>query len=217
MSDIDDRHLPARKPKEILARLFLEVTGESPKTVLDVGCAHGRYVSFYARKTGAQGVGIDVDKDAIEIARKLAEDTSVKFIVADGTDLPSEITERRFDLILLVGSRVSDYGLFSPAKVLENIDSYRALLTEGGRLILKENTDFSGRIESSIGWHYKTSAEIDGLLSRDDEIFFFRGLNYFNPKILAMPIIRSAVSFLTRNFCKFFNRQCSFVIIMRSS
>lgn len=215
MPDIDDRSLPPREPKERLARLFLKLLDQQPKKILDIGCAHGRYVSFYAREFGAEGIGIDVDENAITVARELVEDTSVCFMVADGTNLPPEITEQRFDLILLVGSRVSDYGLFSPEKVMKNIDSYLSLLTDDGTLVLKENTDFSGRIEPTIGWHFKASEEIDELLLRGGKIFYFWGLSRSNSMFTTMPIIRGAASFLVKHICRILSRQCSFVITMR--
>lgn len=215
MLDIDDQSLPSREPKERQAKLFLELLGRRPKKILDIGCAHGRYVSFYARELGAEGIGIDVDEKAIAVARRLAQDTSVRFLVADGTNLPTEITEQRFDLILLVGSRVSDYGCFPPAKVMKNIDDYLSLLTDDGTLVLKENTDFSGRIEPTIGWHFKTQKEIEDILGIGGRIFYFRGLNRYKTTLIAMPIFRGVTSFLVKHICRILGRRCSFVITLR--
>jgi len=56
-----------------------EVT--SKDTVYDLGCGDGRVVITAAKKYGAHGVGIDIDKDRIDESRRNAKDAGVTSLV----------------------------------------------------------------------------------------------------------------------------------------
>ncbi len=76
-------------PQPIVDRM-LEVASVSDKDVLyDIGCGDGRIVITAARRYGARGVGIDIDKAMIEESDRNAKsagvERQVKFICMDAT------------------------------------------------------------------------------------------------------------------------------------
>jgi hypothetical protein len=76
-------------PSVVLDRM-LELARVSRKDVLyDIGCGDGRIVIAAARKYGAAGVGIDIDKGMVETSNKNARiagvERYVKFICMDAT------------------------------------------------------------------------------------------------------------------------------------
>jgi SAM-dependent methyltransferase len=76
-------------PQPVVDRM-LEIASVSGKDVLyDIGCGDGRIVITAARRYGARGVGIDIDKAMIEESERDAESAGVKrqvkFICMDAT------------------------------------------------------------------------------------------------------------------------------------
>jgi precorrin-6B methylase 2 len=76
-------------PQPVVDRM-LEIASVSGKDVLyDIGCGDGRIVITAARRYGARGVGIDIDKAMIEESERDAEsagvERQVKFICMDAT------------------------------------------------------------------------------------------------------------------------------------
>jgi hypothetical protein len=76
-------------PQPVVDRM-LELAGVTGKDVLfDIGCGDGRIVITAARRYGARGVGIDIDKAMIESSERNAKaagvERQVKFICMDAT------------------------------------------------------------------------------------------------------------------------------------
>jgi hypothetical protein len=76
-------------PQPVVDRM-LELAGVTGKDVLfDIGCGDGRIVITAARRYGARGVGIDIDKAMIEASERNAKaagvERQVKFIGMDAT------------------------------------------------------------------------------------------------------------------------------------
>ncbi|MYD43472.1 MAG: class I SAM-dependent methyltransferase [Gammaproteobacteria bacterium] len=96
------------------------------KTAMDVACGTGRNARFLAA-AGVDVIGVDIAKEAIVLARGLAQELSnIKFIVADLDEgLPIQKT---FDLIVLV--RFVDMDL------LRKLPDH---LKPGGKLIVEEH------------------------------------------------------------------------------
>ena len=72
---------------------FLERVGVEPgRRCLDVGCGDGQVSLELARRVGPSGrvVGVDIDEDALEIARRSAEEAGVQaeFARAEATEPP---------------------------------------------------------------------------------------------------------------------------------
>lgn len=121
MAGLSDRILPekAKKDWNRLAEDYEAFRGESGtyneiveipamlsligdvknKTVLDAGCGHG-YYSIFLEKKGATVTGIDIFEKMIELAKKNAEEASIKchFFVCDMQDL-SMFKSNMFDLV----------------------------------------------------------------------------------------------------------------------
>ncbi|HOW84650.1 MAG TPA: methyltransferase domain-containing protein [Candidatus Aminicenantes bacterium] len=76
-------------PQAVVDRM-LELAGVTDKDVLyDIGCGDGRIVITAARRYGARGVGIDIDKSQIEASERNAAaagvERQVKFVDMDAT------------------------------------------------------------------------------------------------------------------------------------
>ena len=88
-----------RVGRQILAVLedHLKSTGLGTRRVLDVGCSSGIITSFLAEVCGSI-VGVDIDTEALRLAREGADKTNLDFMLASGSDLdfPSE----SFDIVI---------------------------------------------------------------------------------------------------------------------
>jgi len=103
------------RPNRITLALSM-VEGES---VLDLGCHIAFYSNFLARK-GHKVVGADVDKDALEIARKKFSHPNLEIIETDGKKL--DLEDNTFNCALLL-------------EVLEHSRDPRGLVQEIHRVI----------------------------------------------------------------------------------
>jgi ubiquinone/menaquinone biosynthesis C-methylase UbiE len=84
--------------KELLA--FARLDGKND--FLEVGCGNGVVSRYLADKYKANVVGIDVDKEQIELAEKgIGDVANIRFFEADATRLPFE--DASFDLVLSFG------------------------------------------------------------------------------------------------------------------
>ena len=95
--------------------------------VLDIGCSSGNLGLVLERVRGCRVLGVDIDRDAVAIARS----KGIEAIVADLTQEPAAgvVGERRFDVIILAD--VLEH-LVSPARILAPV---AALLNPGGRVL----------------------------------------------------------------------------------
>ncbi|EQD32065.1 Methyltransferase type 11, partial [mine drainage metagenome] len=95
--------------------------------VLDIGCSSGNLGLVLERLRGCRVLGIDIDRDAVAVARA----QGLEAIVADLTREPAAVVvgERRFDVIILAD--VLEH-LVSPASILAPVG---ALLNPGGRVL----------------------------------------------------------------------------------
>jgi len=81
-----------------------EVT--SKDTVYDLGCGDGRVVITAAKKYGARGVGIDIDKERIDESRRNARDAGVSSLVRfeRGDILAADVSPATVVMLYLVSS-----------------------------------------------------------------------------------------------------------------
>lgn len=114
--------------KEFLARNGGRLAGVS---TLDIGCGTGEFVNEL-KKRGAVACGVDIDREAISIAKKF-------FAAENYHNLPAE------DFLKAYGS--SKYGLITLFEVFEHIDkpmvilrAAREMLIENGKLCLSTPT-----------------------------------------------------------------------------
>ena len=100
-------------------RITLALSMVEGERVLDLGCHIAFYSNFLARK-GHKVVGADVDKDALEIARKKFSHPNLEIIETDGKKL--DLEDNTFDCALLL-------------EVLEHSQDPRGLVQEIHRVI----------------------------------------------------------------------------------
>ena len=81
-------------PQDVVDRMLALAEVTSKDTVYDLGCGDGRVVITAAKKYGARGVGIDIDKERIDESRRNARDAGVSSLV-------------RFDRADVLGADVS--------------------------------------------------------------------------------------------------------------
>jgi sterol 24-C-methyltransferase len=94
--------------------------------VLDIGCGRGRVAQHVASHTGANVLGINIDLDQLESAKKFAKgrglENQCQFKMADLNDLPLPFSDNTFDGIYQI-------QVFSLSKNLESLfkEIYRVL------------------------------------------------------------------------------------------
>lgn len=81
------------------------------KTVLDVACGSG-YGTKLLAKTSKNVIGIDIDKDTIEFAKKNYGAKNIDYLVGDCTDMPLE--DASFDAVVTFETieHIKDYNKF---------------------------------------------------------------------------------------------------------
>lgn len=99
--------------------------------ILDAGCGPGRVGGELANR-GHQVVGVDVDSELIEAARR--DHPGVQWLVGDlaELDLPAQGIEDPFDIIVCAGNVMTFLAPGTAPKVLERLGAH---LADGGRLV----------------------------------------------------------------------------------
>ena len=125
---VEDRYIMNRESK---ARKICSVLEDyykkmplSNATVLDIGCSIGAIAQYISRKTG-KVTGIDVDREAVEYAKKRwADIANLEFYAADCLKIP--FADNSFDIVVCNGV----YEHVTMPKLL--IDQIYRLLRPGG-------------------------------------------------------------------------------------
>jgi len=103
VSRLLDRHFR----KDIYQRLdwVMETCGDvRGKTICDIGCGSGRFVTEFAKRGAARVTGVDVAPEMLKLARKLVEEDGVaarcEFFASDVLDWK---TDSKFDITIAIG------------------------------------------------------------------------------------------------------------------
>ena len=93
---------PPTTTSRILARKVLKVLSKRGKSLLlDVGCSHGAF-SFEMARKGYAVVGIDVNRESVEVGRKIQRCLGLKDVVFHHMDiLSNDFPEKQFDVIMM--------------------------------------------------------------------------------------------------------------------
>ena len=93
------------------AERMLRLVGAAPgQSYLDFGCGNGAAAIHLASKLSLKVTGIDVDPEQIEAARARSEETAkVRFLTADGTELPFDDNEFDFVATHMVTHHIPDW------------------------------------------------------------------------------------------------------------
>ena len=93
-------------PQDVVDRMLEVAQVTNKDTVFDLGCGDGRIVITAAKKFGARGVGIDIDKDRISESRRNARDGGVASLVRfeQGDILNADVSTATVVTLYLVSS-----------------------------------------------------------------------------------------------------------------
>ncbi len=144
-TDLFDPSKPLPYPAIENALAWLSVSS----SVVDFGCGNGKAL-FRCLYLGAEkGLGIDISREAVSLARRVAEKYSLKDrcqILCGDVSVLSRICERFEGGILfnIIDNLTPDDGR-------ETLTRMRALLTPGGKLLLKLNQYMSPESLESVG------------------------------------------------------------------
>ena len=93
-------------PQDVVDRMLEVAQVTNKDTVFDLGCGDGRVVITAAKKYGARGVGIDIDKDRISESKRNARDAGVASLVRfeQGDILNADVSTATVVTLYLVSS-----------------------------------------------------------------------------------------------------------------
>ncbi len=93
-------------PQDVVERMLNVAQVTSQDTVFDLGSGDGRVVITAAKKYGAHGVGIDIDRDRIAESRRNARDAGVTSLVRfeQGDVLNADVSSATVVTLYLVSS-----------------------------------------------------------------------------------------------------------------
>ena len=129
--DID---LGSRKKSTIekTANWILNSQKEKGKlNILDLGCGPGLYAEIFA-KAGHNVTGIDISKNSIEYAKKLAEDKKFDIAYLNSSYLEIDLESDKYDLIVLI---YTDLGVLKPTERESLLEMIFRVLKKGGAFI----------------------------------------------------------------------------------
>jgi sterol 24-C-methyltransferase len=175
--------------------------------VLDIGCGRGRVASHVASHTGADVVGINIDPDQLESARRFALGNGLarqcQFKMADLNDTPLPFASNSFDAVYQIQT-------FSYARRLGELScDLNRILKPGGKLACLDWVCLPG-FDASNPYHVNLIKRIKPLIgaigtsSVEQFVHFLRRARFKiciseNPSIngLQAPLIRNADRFFT--------------------
>src|SRR5512136_965871 len=117
---------PPTTASRLLARKVLRVLNKDGKgLLLDVGCSHGAF-SFEMARRGYSVVGIDVNRESVEVGRKIQAFLGLTNVVFHHMDiLSNHFPEKQFDVIMMF-------------ETLEHIKDDSKVICEFGRMLKDE-------------------------------------------------------------------------------
>ena len=114
-----------KRVRALAGKLLRYVDSDSRLDFLEVGCGSGEVARYIAERYRSDVVGIDVDPEQVEMARKSADGLSnVRFLEADATSLP--FADGSFDVVLSFGV------LHHIPNWLDALEEIRRVLRDGG-------------------------------------------------------------------------------------
>ena len=130
----------AEESREYRHKLYNKVGLRDKKKILDVGCGTGAVTFDLARSTNGHVIGIDIDSEKLEEARKLLGPLSnLELLEADAQDLPFE--DETFDLVVF-----TIVLMYVPDKQ-KAVNEMARVTKKGGHVLAVMEPDNAGTIE----------------------------------------------------------------------
>lgn len=136
---------------------YLDVAGDSPRTILDMGCGTGLLAVEFARR-GHRVTGADPAAGMMAIARARPGGSLVTWIESDAAGLA---TDTRFDLIVMTG-HVFQVFLTDEA-IAATLANLRRHLAPNGRLVFETRNPAVREWEEWTAADTSTRVEVDGV------------------------------------------------------
>jgi SAM-dependent methyltransferase len=138
----------------------LGVLGEvAGKDVLELGCGGGQWSMALARR-GARPVGLDLSERQLGHARRLQDETGVRFPLVQGDAERVPLRDGRFDIVF------ADHGAFSFADPYRTVPEAARLLRPGGLLAFNHSSPI-----------YQIAAPVDADHAADRLVYDYFGLH----------------------------------------
>lgn len=175
-----ERYLAINKKLDCLFRRFLE---KSNKKILEIGCARGKQLIYFAREFGYDVYGIDYSPKGVELANQ-----NLKSAGIDGTILCEDVfitsfKEESFDIVYSMGL-IEHFQ--NPSDI---IDAHIKLLKKGGKLIMT--------VPNFSGVFYLTLIKV---LGKKRELLATHNLSIIDKEALNEALRGRGIKILTLNY-----------------
>lgn len=223
---------PPTAASRILARKVLRLLRKNEKgLLLDVGCSHGAF-SFELARMGYAVVGIDVNRESVDVAQKIQESLGLKSIVFHHMDiLSNQFQEKQFDVIIMFEALEH---IKEDSKVIQE---FNRILKDRGILII--SVPYAEKIEEydkpvgacksmdgtyvcvgEGGGHYRNGYNLERMESMLKKCGFVivRGEYMCLPKFLSSSILLFPMEYpLSLIFACFSNNRIKSIVIAKKS
>ena len=176
--------------------------------ILDIGCGNGSVTFAIQNRLNCEVIGIDTCEQDIDEARRNFQSDKHIFKVGDGFDLSFLKQLGKFDLILLIGSRVTDLSIINSGDLKKLLESYKFLLNERGMILIQENSNLTGQKCKKTGWILKTNDMIENIYGDYKIHFFVKRNGFLDKKIMLSKTLEIFIR-------KILKRYISFVVLVK--
>lgn len=194
----------------LIKKVLSFVSCEEPR-VLDVGCGNGHY-SFLFEKCGASVIGFDYNDLLIEVNRQKADqnNSSISFLVADGTHPEKYLSGKMFDIIFMSG-----FSLFATNIPRQLMRKYIKLLSPNGILVFIQNSNQKGNIRKTGIRNYDINYLINEFMQLNCKIekaFFYD--RHISGRILHFKVFSDISTSIHSALTRFTGLPCNIVLIV---
>lgn len=155
-------------PWSVDRSFYLDLAGDAPVKVLDLGCGTGLLCDAYAAN-GHQVTGADPATNMLAVAREKPHGAAINWVECLAQDFNSDA---RFDLIIMTGHAFQ--VLLSDVDILATFATVRRHLAPGGRFVFESRNP---AIDWAALWHGRQRAleTDDGVVSQITNVLWREG------------------------------------------
>jgi 2-polyprenyl-3-methyl-5-hydroxy-6-metoxy-1,4-benzoquinol methylase len=130
---------------------YLKLAGDTPQSILDLGCGTGLLCNAYAQRNHVV-TGVDPSEAMLDVARRKPHGKEIEWVQSSAQDYSSN---KRFDLIIMTGHAFQ--VLLEDNDVIATFSTMRKHLKHDGKIVFESrNPD----IDWSHQWSYKLDIEL---------------------------------------------------------